>query len=162
MVDIIAGFVEGFSAEHVLKEAKHDVMDWTGTRGWLNLPVGLSMEHEIYKASNTLRNYLQDSSRLDHSCQLDLAFPVLKGAKGLAVVTVIAGVLVAYNVGTGLVIARRSDGIWCTQSTLLSVGLGCATAGFFWSVVVADLRARDSGSGTPIVVAKVFHPALYL
>ncbi|KAF5198655.1 RING/FYVE/PHD-type zinc finger family protein, partial [Thalictrum thalictroides] len=39
--------------------AKHDVSDWTCTRGWLNLPVGLSMEYEIYKSTNTLRNYFQ-------------------------------------------------------------------------------------------------------
>ncbi|MCH97317.1 RING/FYVE/PHD-type zinc finger protein, partial [Trifolium medium] len=37
--------------------AKHDVMDWTCSRGWLNLPIGLSMEHEIFKSSNTLRSY---------------------------------------------------------------------------------------------------------
>jgi len=41
------------------QSAKHDVMDWTCTRGWLNLPVGLSMEHEIYKATNILRSYCQ-------------------------------------------------------------------------------------------------------
>jgi len=41
------------------QSAKHDVMDWTCTRGWLNLPVGLSMEHEIYKAANILRSYCQ-------------------------------------------------------------------------------------------------------
>lgn len=39
--------------------SKHDVVDWTCTRGWLNLPVGLSMEHEIYKSSSTLRSYSQ-------------------------------------------------------------------------------------------------------
>lgn len=39
--------------------AKHDVMDWTCSRGWLNLPVGLSMEHEIYKSTNTLRTFSQ-------------------------------------------------------------------------------------------------------
>lgn len=44
---------------NAVQVAKHDVMDWTCARGWLNLPVGLSMEHEIYKASNTLRNYCQ-------------------------------------------------------------------------------------------------------
>ena len=44
---------------NAVQVAKHDVMDWTSTRGWLNLPVGLSMEHEIYKASNTLRSYCQ-------------------------------------------------------------------------------------------------------
>ena len=47
------------SISNAAQVAKHDVMDWTCTRGWLNLPVGLSMEHEIYKASNTLRSYYQ-------------------------------------------------------------------------------------------------------
>ena len=44
---------------NAVQVAKLDVMDWTCGRGWLNLPIGLSMEHEIYKASNTLRNYTQ-------------------------------------------------------------------------------------------------------
>jgi hypothetical protein len=44
---------------NAVQAAKHDVMDWTCARGWLNLPIGVSMEHEIYKASNTLRNYCQ-------------------------------------------------------------------------------------------------------
>jgi lipid-binding SYLF domain-containing protein len=50
---------------------------------------------------------------------------VLKGAKGLAILTVAkAGVLVAYKLGTGLVISRRSDGSWSAPSAILSVGLG--------------------------------------
>jgi hypothetical protein len=44
---------------NAMQVAKHDVVDWTCTRGWLNLPVGFSMEHEVYKASNTLRSYWQ-------------------------------------------------------------------------------------------------------
>lgn len=44
---------------NAVQAAKHDVMDWTSMRGWLNLPVGLSMEHEIYKSANTLRSYCQ-------------------------------------------------------------------------------------------------------
>lgn len=47
------------SISNAVQVAKHDVMDWTCTRGWLNLPLGLSMEHEIYKAANTLRSYYQ-------------------------------------------------------------------------------------------------------
>lgn len=47
------------SISNATQVAKHDVMDWTCTRGWLNLPFGLSMEHEIYKASNTVRSYCQ-------------------------------------------------------------------------------------------------------
>lgn len=44
---------------NAVQVAKHDVMDWTCSRGWLNLPIGFSMEHDIYKASNTLRSYCQ-------------------------------------------------------------------------------------------------------
>ena len=44
---------------NAMQSAKHDVMDWTCSRGWMNLPVGLSMEYEIYKSSNTLRSYCQ-------------------------------------------------------------------------------------------------------
>ena len=47
------------SISNAVQAAKHDVLDWTCTRGWLNLPVGLSMEHEIYKASISLRSYVQ-------------------------------------------------------------------------------------------------------
>lgn len=102
--------------------SKHDVVDWTCTRGWLNLPVGLSMEHEIYKSSSTLRSYSQ-VSRLNPEKSIPSA--VLKGAKGLAILTVAkAGALLTYKLGTGLVIARRSDGSWSAPSAIGSVGLG--------------------------------------
>ncbi|CAK9159262.1 unnamed protein product [Ilex paraguariensis] len=48
---------------NAVQVAKHDVIDWTCTRGWLNLPVGLSMEHEIYKSCVTLRSYCQIARR---------------------------------------------------------------------------------------------------
>nr|CAB3458617.1 unnamed protein product [Digitaria exilis] len=50
---------------------------------------------------------------------------ILKGAKGLAILTVAkAGAVLTYKVGTGLVVARRSDGSWSAPSAILSVGLG--------------------------------------
>lgn len=107
---------------NAVQVAKHDVMDWTCTRGWINLPVGLSMEHEIYKACNTLRSYCQ-VARLNPEKSIPLA--VLRGAKGLAILTVAkVGALVAYKLGTGLVVARRSDGSWSAPSAILSGGLG--------------------------------------
>ncbi|KAJ6993489.1 uncharacterized protein [Populus alba] len=107
---------------NAMQVAKHDVVDWTCTRGWLNLPLGFSMEHEVYKASNTLRSYWQ-VSRLNPEKSIPLA--ILKGAKGLAILTVAkAGAIVAYKLGTGLVIARRSDGSWSAPSAICSVGLG--------------------------------------
>ncbi|KAJ7980517.1 Zinc finger, FYVE-type [Quillaja saponaria] len=107
---------------NAVQVAKHDVTDWTCTRGWFNLPLGFSMEHEIYKASNTLRNYCQ-VARLNPERSIPLA--VLTGAKGLAILTVAkAGVLVSYKLGTGLVVARRSDGSWSAPSAIFSLGLG--------------------------------------
>lgn len=47
------------SVSNASQIAKHDVMDWTCARGWLNLPIGLTMEYEIYKAANTLRSFSQ-------------------------------------------------------------------------------------------------------
>ncbi|GLT85660.1 hypothetical protein SLE2022_038440 [Rubroshorea leprosula] len=110
------------SISNAVQVAKHDVMDWTCTRGWLNLPIGMSMEHEIYKASNTLRNYSQVARS---NPERSIPISILKGAKGLAILTVVkAGVLVSYKLGTGLVIARRSDGTWSAPSSIFSVGLG--------------------------------------
>ncbi|XP_071911288.1 uncharacterized protein [Coffea arabica] len=107
---------------NAVQVAKHDVMDWTSMRGWLNLPVGFSMEQEIYKSANTLRNYCQ-VARLNPEKSIPAA--ILEGAKGLAILTVAkGGVVLAYKLGTGLVIARRADGSWSAPSALLSVGLG--------------------------------------
>ncbi|CAL9111539.1 unnamed protein product [Musa textilis] len=110
------------SISNAMQSAKHDVMDWTCSRGWLNLPVGLSMEHEIYKAANTLKSYSQ-VARLNPERSIPLA--VLRGAKGLAILTVAkVGAFLTYKLGTGLVVAKRSDGSWSAPSSILSVGLG--------------------------------------
>ncbi|KAF7837594.1 SH3 domain-containing protein [Senna tora] len=107
---------------NAVQVAKHDVTDWTCARGWLNLPIGLSMENDIYKASNTLRSYCQVArSNPERSIPLS----ILKGAKGLAILTVAkAGALVSYKLGTGLVVARRSDGSWSAPSSIFTLGLG--------------------------------------
>lgn len=75
---------------------------------------------------------------------------VLKGAKGLAILTVAkAGVLLAYKIGTGLVIAKRPDGSWSAPSAILSVGLGwgaqvilrlyCCSCNFSYSIQVRSM-----------------------
>ncbi|KAL0908860.1 hypothetical protein M5K25_023371 [Dendrobium thyrsiflorum] len=110
------------SISNAVQSAKHDVTDWTCTRAWLNLPMGLSMEHEIYKAANTLRGYSQ-VARLTPDKSIPQA--VLKDAKGLAILTMVkAGTIISYKFGTGLVVSRRSDGTWSAPSAILSVGLG--------------------------------------
>lgn len=107
---------------NAVQVAKHDVMDWTCTRGWLNLPIGLTMEHEIYKATNTVKSFCQ-VARLNP--ERSIPFSVLRGAKGLAILTVAkVGALVTYKLGTGLVVAKTSDGSWSAPSAISSVGLG--------------------------------------
>lgn len=39
--------------------ALHDVTDFSCMRAWVNNPLGMSMEQEIFKATNTLRSYFQ-------------------------------------------------------------------------------------------------------
>ncbi|XP_058727702.1 uncharacterized protein LOC131599317 [Vicia villosa] len=110
------------TVSNAVQVAKHDVMDWTCSRGWLNLPVGLSMEDEIYKSSNTLRSYCK-VARSNPERSIPIA--ILNEAKGLAILTVAkAGALLAYKLGTGLVVSRRSDGSWSAPSAIFSLGLG--------------------------------------
>ena len=50
---------------------------------------------------------------------------ILREAKGLAIISVVkVGVMVTYNIGTGLVIARREDGSWSPPSAVSSFGVG--------------------------------------
>lgn len=50
---------------------------------------------------------------------------ILRNAKGLAIVTVVkVGMVVTYNIGTGLVVARREDGSWSPPSAISSFGVG--------------------------------------
>ncbi|GLJ37045.1 hypothetical protein SUGI_0750620 [Cryptomeria japonica] len=102
--------------------ATHDVTDWTCMRGWLNTPLGMSMEQEIYKSTNVLRSYCE-IGRL--KAEKSIPEAVLRGAKGLAILSVAkAGMIVTYKLGTGLVIARKDDGSWSAPSAIVSYGLG--------------------------------------
>ena len=50
---------------------------------------------------------------------------ILRDAKGLAILTVVkVGMMVTYNVGTGLVVARREDGSWSPPSAISTFGVG--------------------------------------
>lgn len=50
---------------------------------------------------------------------------VLRGALGLAVITVArVGVVLTYRVGTGLVVAKRTDGDWTGPSAVATCGVG--------------------------------------
>ncbi|XP_057461763.1 uncharacterized protein LOC130751994 [Actinidia eriantha] len=100
----------------------HDLTDLSTLRSWLNFPWGQSMEYEIYKATNSIRGYNQVGSLTPEKSIPDT---ILKQAKGLAILTVAkVGVMVTYNIGTGLVVARREDGSWSPPSAISSFGIG--------------------------------------
>ncbi|XP_052201511.1 uncharacterized protein LOC127807577 isoform X2 [Diospyros lotus] len=44
---------------HAAQLPTHDVTDLSTLRSWLNFPWGQSMEYEIYKATNTIRGYVE-------------------------------------------------------------------------------------------------------
>ncbi|KAH7446818.1 hypothetical protein KP509_01G077600 [Ceratopteris richardii] len=102
--------------------AIHDVTDLTCIRGWVNNPLGTSMEEEIYKATNILRMYSK-IGRLKPEQSIPEA--ILQGAKGLAILTVAkVGMMLTYKLGTGLIIARREDGNWSPPVAIATCGLG--------------------------------------
>ncbi|KAL0363503.1 UNVERIFIED_CONTAM: SH3 domain-containing protein [Sesamum calycinum] len=100
----------------------HDLTDLSTLRSWLNFPWGQSMEYEIYKATNTIRGYatvgsLRPERRIPEA--------ILHDAKGLAILTVAkVGMMVTYNIGTGLVVALREDGSWSPPSAITTFGVG--------------------------------------
>lgn len=122
----------------------HDVTDLSTLRSWLNFPWGQSMEYEIYKATNTLRGYIDKVLSL----RTEKAIPhaILRQAKGLGIVTVMkVGMMVTYNIGTGLVVARRDDGSWSAPSAISSFGVGWgAQAGGELIDVIIVLRTNDA------------------
>ncbi|MCO5550456.1 hypothetical protein L7F22_003943 [Adiantum nelumboides] len=110
------------SVSNAAQVAIHDVTDNTCMRGWLNNPLGTSMEEEIYKATNILRAF----SKIGRM-KPEQAIPesVLQGAKGLAILTVAkVGMMLTYKLGTGLVIGRKEDGNWSPPAAIISCGLG--------------------------------------
>ncbi|XAR56443.1 hypothetical protein NMG60_11036934 [Bertholletia excelsa] len=121
----------------------HDVTDLSTLRSWLNFPWGQSMEYEIYKAANTVRGYNKVGYLTPEKSIPDA---ILKQAKGLAILTVAkVGVMVTYNVGTGLVVARREDGSWSAPSAISSFGIGWgAQAGGCLTDFIIVLRTSNA------------------
>ncbi|GMP74200.1 hypothetical protein CsSME_00031681 [Camellia sinensis var. sinensis] len=122
----------------------NDVTDLSTLRSWANFPWAQSMEYEIYKATNTIRGYNDKVGSL----RLEKAIPdaILRQAKGLAILTIVkVGMMVTYNIGTGLVIARREDGSWSPPSSISSFGVGWgAQAGGELIDLIIVLRTSDA------------------
>ncbi|KAK4271752.1 hypothetical protein QN277_020395 [Acacia crassicarpa] len=120
-----------------------DLTDLSTLRSWLNFPWGQSMEYEIYKATNTIKAYNQVGTLKPEKSIPDI---ILRQAKGLAIITVAkVGVVVTYNVGTGIVVARREDGSWSPPSAVSSFGVGWgAQAGGELTDFIIVLRTNDA------------------
>ncbi|KAJ4981785.1 hypothetical protein NE237_032622 [Protea cynaroides] len=100
----------------------HDLTDLSTLRSWVNFPWGQSMEYEIYKATNTIRGYNKVGTLKPERSIPD---SILRQAKGLAILSVVkVGMMVTYNIGTGIVVARREDGSWSPPSSISSFGVG--------------------------------------
>ncbi|KAF5730751.1 hypothetical protein HS088_TW19G00347 [Tripterygium wilfordii] len=100
----------------------HDLTDLSTLRSWLNFPWGQSMEYEIYKAANIIQGYNKVGSLVPEKSIPDA---ILKHAKGLAILSVAkVGAMVTYNIGTGLVVARKEDGLWSPPSAISTFGIG--------------------------------------
>ncbi|KAM7264428.1 hypothetical protein ACFE04_002111 [Oxalis oulophora] len=128
---------------HAAQLPTRDLTDLSTLRSWVNFPLGLSMEHEIYKATNTIRGYNKVGSLRPEKSIPDA---VLQEAKGLAIITVVkVGVMVTYNIGTGIVVARRNDGSWSPPSAISSFGLGWgAQAGGELTDFIIVLRTKEA------------------
>lgn len=128
---------------HAAQLPTHDLTDLSTLRSWINFPWGQSMEYEIYKAANAIRGYNQVCSLKPEKSIPDA---ILRQAKGLAIITAVkVGVMVTYNIGTGLVIARREDGSWSPPSAVSTFGAGWgAQAGGELTDFIIVLRTSDA------------------
>ncbi|OMO76180.1 Zinc finger, FYVE-type [Corchorus capsularis] len=129
---------------HAAQIPTHDLTDLSTLRSWVNFPWGQSMEQEIYKATNTIRGYIVKVGSLKP--EKSIPDSILREAKGLAIISVVkVGVMVTYNIGTGLVIARREDGSWSPPSAISSFGVGWgAQAGGELTDFIIILRTNDA------------------
>ncbi|GKU94344.1 hypothetical protein SLEP1_g7848 [Rubroshorea leprosula] len=129
---------------HAARLPTQDVTDLSTLRSWVNFPWGQSMDYEIYKATNTIRGYLTKVGSLKPEKSIPDA--ILRDAKGLAILSVMkVGVMVTYNIGTGLVVARREDGSWSPPSAISSFGMGWgAQAGGELTDFIIVLRTIDA------------------
>ncbi|KAA8524022.1 hypothetical protein F0562_010547 [Nyssa sinensis] len=138
--------VQSYLMDQVSRAAQlptHDLTDLSTLRSWLNIPWGQSLEYEIYKATNTIKGYSQVGSLTPEKSIPDA---ILKQARGLAILTVAkVGVMVTYNIGTGLVVARREDGSWSPPSAISSFGIGWgAQAGGELTDFIIVLRTNNA------------------
>lgn len=124
---------------NAVQSPTHDLTDLSTLRSWVNFPWGQSMEYEIYKAANTIQAYNKVPEK-------KIPDAILRHAKGLAIITVVkVGMMVTYNIGTGLVLARREDGSWSPPSAISTFGVGWgAQAGGELTDFIIVLRTTEA------------------
>ncbi|XLT74995.1 hypothetical protein HN873_031269 [Arachis hypogaea] len=138
--------VQPYLMDHVSNAAQlptHDLTDLSTLRSWVNFPWARSMEYEIYKATNTIKAYNQVGSLKPEKSIPEF---ILRQAKGLAIITVVkVGMMVTYNIGTGLVLALREDGSWSPPSAISTFGVGWgAQAGGELTDFIIVLRTTEA------------------
>ncbi|XP_025621785.1 uncharacterized protein [Arachis hypogaea] len=138
--------VQPYLMDHVSNAAQlptHDLTDLSTLRSWVNFPWARSMEYEIYKATNTIKAYNQIGSLKPEKSIPEF---ILRQAKGLAIITVVkVGMMVTYNIGTGLVLALREDGSWSPPSAISTFGVGWgAQAGGELTDFIIVLRTTEA------------------
>ncbi|PNX94813.1 RING/FYVE/PHD zinc finger-containing protein [Trifolium pratense] len=138
--------VQPYLMDHVSNAAQlptHDLTDLSTLRSWVNFPWGQTMEYEIYKATNTIKSYNRIGLLKPEKTIPDA---ILRQAKGLAIITVVkVGVVVTYNIGTGIVVARREDGSWSPPSAVSTFGVGWgAQAGGELTDFIIVLRTKEA------------------
>jgi len=104
------------------QEPVHDVMDSTAIRSWLNNPLTRSLEQDIYKATNILK----DVQRVNRLVKDIIPEAVLSNAAGFALLSQLKVGLGLWScrVGTGLVVARRPGGEWSDPCAVSCCGAG--------------------------------------
>lgn len=121
----------------------HDVTDYSVLRSWLNNPLSSSLEEDLFKATNTVRQFALLGS-LRHEERIPPA--VLHGAAGFAILSVFkVGLGWSAALGTGLVVARCPDRGWTPPSALAigSVGWGLQVGGELTDLLIV-LRSREA------------------
>ncbi|RMX67416.1 hypothetical protein DD238_003296 [Peronospora effusa] len=93
----------------------------SGPQRFFNSPYSFTMKEEIRKATYSIKNFTYQGVVKDQSIPL----PLLTHAKGIAFLTVIKmGFVFTGRMGTGLVVARLSDGRWSAPSAIGTAGVG--------------------------------------
>uniref|UniRef100_A0A8C3RKU2 SH3 domain-containing YSC84-like protein 1 n=1 Tax=Chelydra serpentina TaxID=8475 RepID=A0A8C3RKU2_CHESE len=101
----------------------------------MNNPIPSNLKSEAKKAAKILREFTEITSR--NGPDKIIPANVIAKAKGLAILSVIkAGFLVTARGGSGIVLARLSNGGWSSPSAIGIAGLG---GGFEIGIEVSDL-----------------------